>query len=67
LANYRNVFIVLIIAFVLHAIPVNAENKFQHFIGRLSLPAMIGYFLVCMYIAIQFKQAHAIKPVYLQF
>jgi len=67
LANYRNVFIVLIIAFALHSIPVRTENKFQLFIGRLSLPVMISYFLFCMYIAIQFKQAQAIKPVYLQF
>ena len=66
-ANYRSVFIVLVLASVLHSIPVKFENRFQYKIGRLSLPVMVSYFLVCMYIAIQFKQAHAIKPVYLQF
>ncbi len=67
LDNYRNVFLVLVLAFALHAIPLRAESRFQHFISKLSLPVMTGYFLVCIYIAIQFKQAHAIKPVYLQF
>jgi D-alanyl-lipoteichoic acid acyltransferase DltB (MBOAT superfamily) len=66
-ANYRSVFIVLMLAFALHSIPVKWENRFQYKIGRLSLPVMVSYFLICMYIAIQFKQAHAIKPVYLQF
>lgn len=66
-ANYRSVFIVLVLAFVLHSIPVRLENRFQYKIGRLSLPVMVSYFLICMYIAIQLKQAHVIKPVYLQF
>lgn len=65
--NYHSVFFVLIIAFALHFIPLKTEDWFQRFAGRLSLPVMVSYFILCMYIAIQFKQAQAIRPVYLQF
>jgi D-alanyl-lipoteichoic acid acyltransferase DltB (MBOAT superfamily) len=67
LENYGNVFLLLLLAFVLHFIPINAEQKFQGCLNRLSLPFKIAYLLICIYIAIQLKQAEAIKPIYLQF
>ncbi|HWB27471.1 MAG TPA: MBOAT family O-acyltransferase [Chitinophagaceae bacterium] len=66
-AQYRTVFIILIVAFALHSIPDNTEQKFQSRIAGWPLAAMVSYFLLCLYVAIQLKQAVPIKPVYLQF
>ncbi len=66
-AQYKNVFIVLIIAFALHSIPVKTESRFQLSIAKWPLMVMVSYFLFCLYIAIELKQAQAIRPVYLQF
>lgn len=65
--HYTPVVIVLIIAFLLHSIPVKVEQKFQSRMANWPLAAMLSYFLICLYIAIEFKQPVPIKPVYLQF
>lgn len=67
LAQYRPVLIVLIIAFMLHSIPVKTENKFQESIAKWPLAVMVTYFILCLFIAIELKQAVPIRPVYLQF
>ncbi len=65
--QYRPVLIILVTAFLLHAIPVKAEVKLQQRMANWPLTAMVSYFLICLYIAIELKQAVPIKPVYLQF
>ncbi len=67
LNQYTLVFIMLVVAFLLHSIPVKTENRFQLAIGKWPLAAMVSYFIICLYIAIQFKQAVPIRPIYLQF
>ena len=65
--SYKSVLIMLIFAFALHAIPIKQETKFQHYLTKQPLAVKIIYLLLIVFIAIQFKQADAIKPVYLQF
>lgn len=65
--GYWPVIIMLVIAFVLHSISTKSEGSFKQLIIKMPLPIKILYFFICLYIAIQFKQAVVIKPVYLQF
>jgi len=67
LQHYTPVAIILLLAFVLHSIPVKTEERFQARMATWPLAAMLSYFLICLYIAIEFKQPVPIKPVYLQF
>jgi len=65
--QYRPVVIVLAAAFLLHTIPLKAESKLQERMANWPLSIMLSYFLLCLFIAIELKQAVPIKPVYLQF
>lgn len=67
LQGYFPVFILLAIGFILHAITAKTENGFKQLIIKMPLPLKIVYFCICIYIAIQLKQADIIKPIYLQF
>jgi len=64
---YWPVFVMLLIAFALHSINNKWEIRFKQLIVRMPLVLKIIYFFICLYIAIQFKQADVIKPIYLQF
>jgi alginate O-acetyltransferase complex protein AlgI len=64
---YTGVFVVLIIAFVLHFIPIKTENKAVAWLGTTNIFVKIVLFFLIVFIAIQMKQAEAILPVYLQF
>ena len=65
--QYSPVLVVLMIAFLLHGIPLKTENKFQAGIAKWPLAVMVAYFILCLFIAIELKQAVPIRPVYLQF
>ncbi|MFP5042352.1 MBOAT family O-acyltransferase [Parasediminibacterium sp. JCM 36343] len=65
--GYKMVFVMLFIAMVLHGISFKKEGSFRQLVVNLPLPLKIIYFFLCIYIAIQFKQAEIIKPIYLQF
>ncbi len=65
--NYRNVFIVIAIGFVLHFIPLHLENGYKRLLVNTPMVLKVLYLFICLLIAIQFKQAEAIKPIYLQF
>lgn len=67
LTQYKPVVIILVIAFMLHAIPLKTETKLQQRMANWPLGAMLSYFLICLFIAIELKQAVPIRPVYLQF
>lgn len=67
LTQYFPVVLILAVAIVLHAIPVKTEIKLQQRMAGWPLGAMLSYFLICLFIAIELKQAVPIKPVYLQF
>ena len=64
---YWPVFVMLLIGFLLHSINNKRELSFKQLIVRMPLALKIIYFFICLYIAIQFKQADVIKPIYLQF
>ena len=64
---YWPVFVMLLIAFALHSISNKREISFKQLVVRMPLALKIIYFFICLYIAIQFKQADVIKPIYLQF
>jgi alginate O-acetyltransferase complex protein AlgI len=64
---YTGVFIVLIIAFVLHFIPLQTEQKAITWLNGTNIYGKIFIFFLIVFVAIQMKQAEAILPVYLQF
>jgi D-alanyl-lipoteichoic acid acyltransferase DltB (MBOAT superfamily) len=64
---YWPVFVMLLLAFLLHSISNKREISFKQLVVRMPLALKIIYFFICLYIAIQFKQANVIKPIYLQF
>jgi hypothetical protein len=55
------------IGFMLHFIPNRIEKAYQQFLVKTPVLVKIIYLFICILIAIQFKQADAIKPIYLQF
>jgi hypothetical protein len=65
--NYYSVFVLIFIGFALHFIPTRIEKAYQALLIKTPLPVKILYLFICILIAIQFKQADAIKPIYLQF
>lgn len=65
--NYYSVFVLIGIGFALHFIPNRIEKAYQALLIKTPVPVKILYLLICILIAIQFKQADAIKPIYLQF
>lgn len=65
--NYYSVFVILGIGFFLHFIPSRIEEWYKRFLIQTPLAVKILYLFICIFIAIQFKQADAIKPIYLQF
>jgi alginate O-acetyltransferase complex protein AlgI len=65
--NYYSVFVILGIGFFLHFIPSRIEEWYKRFLIQTPLVVKILYLFICIFIAIQFKQADAIKPIYLQF
>jgi D-alanyl-lipoteichoic acid acyltransferase DltB (MBOAT superfamily) len=65
--NYFSVFVILGIGFFLHFIPSRMEEWYKKFLIQTPLVVKILYLFICIFIAIQFKQADAIKPIYLQF
>ncbi len=65
--NYTNVFIIVFLGLALHSIPLNVENNFKQKIIKMPILLKIIYLFICIFIAIQFKQAQTIKPIYLQF
>ena len=67
LANYASVFVMLLIAFLLHSVPISTENDYQKFLAKLSVPLKVVYLFMVIYLAIQFKQSAPIQPIYLQF
>jgi alginate O-acetyltransferase complex protein AlgI len=64
---YTGVFLILLLALVLHFIPLKTENKAVAWLGTKNIFVKIGLFFILIFIAIQMKQAEAILPVYLQF
>ena len=65
--GYYSVFVLIGIGFMLHFIPNRIEKAYQQFLVKTPVPVKIIYLFICILIAIQFKQADAIKPIYLQF
>ncbi len=67
LTNYASVFVMLVIAFLLHSVPISTENDYQKFLAKLSVPLKVVYLFIVIYLAIHFKQSAPIQPIYLQF
>ena len=65
--TYYAVFLLIGIGFVLHFIPSRIEARYQMLLVKSPLLVKILYLVICIFVAIQFKQADAIKPIYLQF
>lgn len=64
---YAGVFVVLLMAFILHFIPIETENKTVAWLTSTNIFVKIGLFFLVVFLAIQLKQAEPILPVYLQF
>lgn len=65
--TYSNVFVLIGVGFIFHFIPLQIESWYKHLLIKSPLVLKIIYLFICLFIAIQFKQADAIKPIYLQF
>lgn len=65
--GYREIIALLALAFLLHFIPPKAEIRFKRFLRYLPFPLQALYLILVIYLAIHFKQAEAIPPIYLQF
>lgn len=65
--TYFSVFVSIGIGFILHFIPIKFEEWYKKLLINTPLPLKIIYLFICIFLAIQFKQADAIKPIYLQF
>jgi alginate O-acetyltransferase complex protein AlgI len=67
LTTYASVFIILLIAFALHFIPLKTEYKTIPWLSNKNIYVKIGIFFLIVFLAIQMKQTEPILPVYLQF
>ena len=65
--TYSNVFILIGVGFIFHFIPLQIESWYKRLLTNAPLVLKIIYLFICLFVAIQFKQADAIKPIYLQF
>ena len=66
-SNYSSVFLMLLVAFMLHGISAKNETKYHLFIRKWPVPVKILYLFISIYLVIQFRQSDVIKPIYLQF
>jgi len=65
--NYYAVFVLIGVGFILHFIPTRIEEWYKKRLINSPVIVKVIYLFICIFIAIQFKQADAIKPIYLQF
>jgi len=67
LKAYLPVFLILLLAYLLHAIPSRFESKSIDFLTQMPLVFKIALTVFVVWIVIQSKQAEAVMPIYLQF
>jgi len=65
--NYRYVFIIMLFAFLLHFIPLKAEERIKRFLSKMPLIVYLIIALIMVFIFAQIKTAEPVMPVYLQF
>ena len=65
--TYYAVFVLIGVGFILHFIPTHIEEWYKKCLINTPVIVKVIYLFICIFIAIQFKQADAIKPIYLQF
>jgi alginate O-acetyltransferase complex protein AlgI len=66
-ANYQNVFLIMLLGFVLHFIPKETEDKVKDYLAKLPLAAFLFIALIMVFIFMQVKTAEPVLPIYLQF
>jgi len=67
LENYQYVFIIMLLGFLLHFIPLQTEEKIKIFLAKMPLVVFLIISLVMVFIFTQIKTAEPVMPVYLQF
>lgn len=67
LFGYKEVFGIMFIGYCLHLVPFSVERKYKKFLRYLPAPLQVLYLFVIILVAIHFKQADSIPPIYLQF
>ena len=65
--NYKNVFLIMLLGFILHFVSRRQEDSIKLFLEKLPLVGylIIGFIMFCIFI--QIKTAEPVMPVYLQF
>jgi len=66
-SNYQNVLLIMLLGFVLHAVPKSMEVKVQNGLSKLPLVGYLVIALVLFFVFVQMKTAEPVMPVYLQF
>jgi alginate O-acetyltransferase complex protein AlgI len=66
-ANYQNVFLIMILGFVLHFVPKEIEDKVKDLLAKLPLIAYLFIAFIMIFIFMQVKTAEPVLPIYLQF
>jgi D-alanyl-lipoteichoic acid acyltransferase DltB (MBOAT superfamily) len=67
LQNYRYVFIIMGIGFLLHFVPLQTEEAIKKFLSKMPLIVFLIIALMMVFIFTQIKTAEPVMPVYLQF
>jgi D-alanyl-lipoteichoic acid acyltransferase DltB (MBOAT superfamily) len=65
--NYQNVLLIMLLGFILHAIPKSFEQKVKNALAKMPLAVYIVIGLVLFFVFVQMKTAEPVMPVYLQF
>lgn len=65
--NYKYVFIIMLLGFLLHFMPLQTEEKVKQFLSKMPLIVFLIIALIMIFIFAQIKTAEPVMPVYLQF
>lgn len=66
-SNYQTVLWIMLLGFVMHAIPKKTEERFMIALSKLPMAAYIIIALGLFFFFVQMKTAEPVMPVYLQF
>ena len=66
-ANYKTVFAVMLLGYVLHFIPQKWEDYTESLVARSAFVVKLAMVVLVIWLVVQSKQAEAVMPIYLQF
>lgn len=67
IAGYANVFILMLVGYVLHFVPFRRYHRMQRHISRSPLILKVAYILILIYVIFQIKSADVQPFIYFQF